>query len=298
MSPKKSFLERMGLVDPGNSSEESSKEAEVVKVPELEKVPNLSGLSASDNGKLKAQPNFEQPKLDFATNVEKSHSSQKGSGGKSEQPLQAGHHSKPEILQSDPNSKIEFSAEQVSYSDDKFDQMRTDGHYSGNQDYVTGFKADPRIGEKLDLIIGAYEKNKLQTIDEIYRNARMETDTKRTIFMSEIFMNAMPSNLPHDVKRETVLNILKISSIDVEYILGDAYKRIDTLNTVLEDTVKATKDIYDRNINTINELEKRIQDLNDMNVERQKFQDDQNTMIEYEIQKIINLVEFVKPKGR
>ena len=33
-----------------------------------------------------------------------------------------------------------------------------------------------------------------------------------------------------------------------------------------------------------------------INKGRKKFQEDQNTLIEYEIQKIINLVEFVKPK--
>lgn len=152
------------------------------------------------------------------------------------------------------------------------------------------------IGDKLDLIIGAYEKNKMLTIDEIYRNSQLESDVKKTIFMTDVYLKAIPENLPLDIKRETVLNIMKVSNIGLDELLNDAYKRIDSLNTVLEETVSTTQDIFSRNDATIRELEKRIEDLREINKNRKKFQEDQNTMIEYEIQKIINLVEFVKPK--
>ncbi len=152
------------------------------------------------------------------------------------------------------------------------------------------------IGDKLDLIIGAYEKNKMLTIDEIYRNAQLESEVKRTVFMVDVYLKAIPENLPMDIKRETVLNIMKVSNIGLDDLLNDAYKRIDSLNTVLEETVSTTQDIFNRNDSTIRELEKRIEDLKEINKNRKKFQEDQNTMIEYEIQKIINLVEFVKPK--
>lgn len=163
---------------------------------------------------------------------------------------------------------------------------------------ASAFKPDLHIGEKLDLIIGQYEKNKLQSIEDIYKNSRMETDTKKTIFMADVFLKAIPANLPQDVKRETVLNILKISGIELDSLLGDAYQRIDSLNKVLEDTISTSNEIFKRNEDTIHELERRIQDLNEINVNRAKFQEDQNTMVEHEIQKIINLVEFVKPKTR
>ncbi len=152
------------------------------------------------------------------------------------------------------------------------------------------------IGDKLDLIIGAYEKNKMLTIDEIYRNAHLETEVKKSIFMADVYLKAIPENLPLDVKRETVLNIMNVSNVSLDELLNDAYKRIDSLNTVLEETVTTTQEIFNRNEATIRELEKRIEDLKEINGNRKKFQEDQNTMIEYEIQKIINLVEFVKPK--
>lgn len=152
------------------------------------------------------------------------------------------------------------------------------------------------ISDKLDLIIGAYEKNKLLTIDEIYRNAHLDSEVKKTIFMADVYIKAIPENLPIDIKRETVLNIMKVSNISLDDLLNDAYKRIDSLNTVLEETVSTTQDVFERNEAAIKELQKRIEDLKEVNNNRRKFQEDQNTMIEYEIQKIINLVEFVKPK--
>lgn len=152
------------------------------------------------------------------------------------------------------------------------------------------------IGDKLDLLINAYEKNKMLTIDEIYRNSHLETDLKKSIFMADVYIKAIPENLPMDVKRETVLNIMNVSNVSLDELLNDAYKRIDSLNTVLEETVSTTQEIFNRNDATIRELEKRIEDLKEINKGRKKFQEDQNTLIEYEIQKIINLVEFVKPK--
>lgn len=152
------------------------------------------------------------------------------------------------------------------------------------------------ISDKLDLIIGAYEKNKMMTIEEIYRNAHLESEVKKTIFMTDVYLKAIPENLPIDIKRETVLNIMNVSNISLDELLNDAYRRIDSLNTVLEETVATTQDVFSRNEATIRELEKRIEDLKEINKNRKKFQEDQNTMIEYEIQKIINLVEFVKPK--
>jgi len=146
------------------------------------------------------------------------------------------------------------------------------------------------------ILIGSYEKNKLLSIDDIYRNARLTLDTKKSIFMVDILSKTLPENLPIDVKRETVLSLMNVSELKKDNLLNDAYQRIDTLNTVLEDTVETSEEIIEKNNKTVEELKKRIKELESINEERLEFQQDQNTLIEYEIQKIINLVDFVKPK--
>lgn len=150
------------------------------------------------------------------------------------------------------------------------------------------------IEGKLDVLIGAYEKNKLLSIEDIYRNARVETDMKKTIFMADVFLKALPENLPLDVKKESLLNIMNVSNIPVDSLLGDAYQRIDALNTVLESTVQTTQSVIEGNEASIRELERRIQELRGVIEERRKFEEDQNTLIEYEVQRIIGIVDYIK----
>lgn len=152
------------------------------------------------------------------------------------------------------------------------------------------------IEDKLNVLIGAYEKNKMLSIEEIYRTARLSNDTKRSIFIADIFLKTLPENLPVDIKRTSLLNILGVSSISIEELLTDAFQRIDSLNTVLENTVNTTEEVTKKNEMTIKELENRIEELKNVNEVRRKFQEDQNTLIEYEIQRIINIVDFIKPK--
>jgi len=155
---------------------------------------------------------------------------------------------------------------------------------------------EKQIGDKLDVLIESYERDKLLSVDDIYRKASLVKTTKDTIFMANVFLKALPENLPTDVKRESLWNIMKASEIRVEELLSDAYERIDALNNVLEKTVTVTEDVNKKHENTINELENRIKDLKKDIQDRLKFQESQNTSIEYEIQKIINLVEFIKAK--
>lgn len=152
------------------------------------------------------------------------------------------------------------------------------------------------VEKKLDAMIESYEKNKLLSIEDIYKKASLVTDVKATVFMVDVYGKALPENLPLDIKRESVLNIMKASDIKIDDLLSDAYKRIDALNNVLESVVQTTEDLKEKNSASIRDLEKRIEELKRTVVEREKFQETQNTMIGYEIQRIINIVDFVKPK--
>jgi hypothetical protein len=112
--------------------------------------------------------------------------------------------------------------------------------------------------------------------------------------MADVFLKALPENLPLDVKKESLLNIMNVSNIPVDSLLSDAYQRIDALNTVLENTVQTTQSVLESNEASIRELERRIQELRNVIEERRKFEEDQNTLIEYEVQRIIGIVDYIK----
>ena len=150
------------------------------------------------------------------------------------------------------------------------------------------------IEEKLDVLIESYEKNKFLSIDEIYRNKNLDKDVKQSIFIAEVFMKALPENLPIDIKKKSALNILDASGLKKEELLNDAYIRIDALNTVLEETVAKTADLKSKNESSIRELEERIEMLKRNIEERHTFEEKQSSVIEYEIQRVINIVDGIK----
>lgn len=153
-----------------------------------------------------------------------------------------------------------------------------------------------KIEEKLDVLIESYERDKLMTVEDVYRKASLNKNVKETVFMVDVLMKALPENLPSDIKRESVTNIMKVSEMKIEDLLNDAYQRIDALNNVLEQTVQVTEQVNAKNEGTIRELEKRIDELRRDIQGRLKFQESQNSALEYEIQKVINIVEFIKGK--
>lgn len=153
-----------------------------------------------------------------------------------------------------------------------------------------------KIEEKLDVLIESYERDKLMTVEDVYRKANLNKNIRDTVFMVDVLMKALPENLPSDIKRESVTNIMKASEMKIEDLLTDAYQRIDALNNVLEQTVQVTEQVNAKNEGTIRELEKRIDELRKDIQNRLKFQENQNSALEYEIQKVINIVEFIKGK--
>jgi len=150
------------------------------------------------------------------------------------------------------------------------------------------------IEEKLDVLIESYEKNKFLSIEEVYRNKNLDKDVKQSIFIAEVFMKALPENLPIDIKRKSTLNILDASGLKKEDLLNDAYIRIDALNTVLEETVAKTAELKANNELSVRELQERIEILKRNVEERYEFEEKQTSVIEYEIQRVINIVDGIK----
>lgn len=150
------------------------------------------------------------------------------------------------------------------------------------------------IEDRLDVLIESYEKNKFVSIEELYRSKNLDKDTKQTIFIAEVFMKALPENLPVDIKKKSALNIIEASGLKKEELLNDAYIRIDALNTVLEEVVAKTAEIKAKNELSIRELEERIEMLKRSTEERMIFEEKQSSSIEYEIQRIINIVDGIK----
>lgn len=140
------------------------------------------------------------------------------------------------------------------------------------------------------------QNERLYTVSQIYQNKQLDYDKKRTIFMVEEFINALPESLPTEVKRESVKNIISASGIDLEMLMEDAYKRLDTLNQELTMQLDVTDEIVRQSNEAIAELESKILEIKKQISERKKGQDESKFGIDYETQKILNIVEFINPQ--
>ncbi len=159
-------------------------------------------------------------------------------------------------------------------------------------------RVSQRQGEKTMLVNKTVEekKDKVQTVQDIYVNSQMESEKIKTIFMVDEFSKTLPENLPVDVKRTAVGNIINVSGMKVENFLNDAYKRMDALNQVLENSVQKTEDIIAEKKAAIKSLEDEIAKLEQHIMDRENFQDEQTAIIEYEVQRIVGIVDFIKPQ--
>lgn len=144
-----------------------------------------------------------------------------------------------------------------------------------------------------DKLVG---ETKLLTIDSIYSCKNLPKNLNESVFIIELYGKTLPDNLPIEVKRQSVLNILQVGSLDVDNLLQDAYNRIDLLNEVLEDVAQKTEEMNETNLGEIAELNRKIDELKQTMANRAKYQQKQNTAIGYEIQRIVNIVEFISPR--
>ncbi len=135
--------------------------------------------------------------------------------------------------------------------------------------------------------------DKFFSINEIYSKLSLPTKGTDTIFIMNSFLEALPQNLPLEVKRKSVQDLVIASGMDIEALLQDGFKRLTELNIfrekfsakIEEDIVETEKDI-DRLLEKINERKKFIAD-------RKQLEDEQMATVQYETQKIQNILDFM-----
>lgn len=173
--------------------------------------------------------------------------------------------------------------EQVEEHDDKEDLHKEDLHD------VERHVEEECTQRKNEL---AYEKN--LTIQEIYSLFGIENSNINTIFMLGNFINALPESLPHNVKKQSVMNIIDASNTDLNKLLSDGDKRLSTLN-------QFTKEYHNSITKIIEEYKAEIIRLNNL-IDNYKNQihikenmlEEQNNIIKYETEKISGIVDFFK----
>lgn len=153
-------------------------------------------------------------------------------------------------------------------------------------------EAEPVINEQSSKveIDTVYEKKMM--IKEIYSLYGLENSDINTVFMLQNFINALPQNLPKEIIKESVINIINASKIDLNQLLYDGERRLEVLGKVMEGYHNQTnkriseyKEEMDRLSSLISDYERQIK-------VKESILEEQIYLIKCEVQKVDGIIDF------
>lgn len=129
-------------------------------------------------------------------------------------------------------------------------------------------------------------------VDEIYEKYNIDNNSMNSIFMLENFINALPQNLPNDVKRNSVLNILSASKLELYNLIENGNYRVKVLNEFSENYNRTTLDSINQYKEEIERLKETISSYEQKIKIKERMLEEQGYKVDYELQKICNIINF------
>lgn len=133
-------------------------------------------------------------------------------------------------------------------------------------------------------------------ITEIYSKFGPSMNSTNTIYIIDSYLKALPDNLPSDIKLQSVLSIISASKMDVEQLLNDGDKRLEVLSQFFKNFMDKNDSVIAENEREIAILTEKINHHNKIIDGRKKLQDEQKSVVKFEVQKIESIINFVQNK--
>ncbi|MBZ9685283.1 hypothetical protein G9F72_002825 [Clostridium estertheticum] len=150
---------------------------------------------------------------------------------------------------------------------------------------------EPVIKEKSKVETNtAYEKKMM--INEIYSLYELENSDINTVFMLQNFINALPQNLPKDVIKESVINIINASKVDLNHLLSDGEQRLEVLGKVMDGYYNQTNKRISEYKEEIAKLLSLINDSQEQIKIKESVLEEQIYLIKSESLKIDGIINF------
>lgn len=153
-----------------------------------------------------------------------------------------------------------------------------------------------KVAENVEDPITAVSKKRLLKIEEIYKNYDVNSEGIQSLSIVESFQKALPDYLPTDVKRESILNIIASSNVQVESLIKDGNDKLNCLRDFSQSFINESNNIISNFENEIAELNKKINRFKTAIDNMKNLQSEQDFTVKYEIDKINNILEFLNPE--
>lgn len=163
---------------------------------------------------------------------------------------------------------------------------------TNNVDNRSTAKGDNHSTLKTEL---EYDRN--MNIADIYTSFGIENSNINTVFMLGNFINALPENLPYEVKKHSVMSIISASNTDLVKLLSDGEQRLNVLSQFAAEYHNATNNTIDQLKAEIIRLNGLINKYKEQIHMRETMLEEQNYTIKYEAEKISNIINFFNQIG-
>ncbi|OQX04728.1 MAG: hypothetical protein BWK76_28380 [Desulfobulbaceae bacterium A2] len=136
------------------------------------------------------------------------------------------------------------------------------------------------------------------SIANIYEKFNLEPETTRNVFLIEKFLKALPANLPSDVRRQTIVDLMQASQLNLTKLIQDGNNRIDILQQFARDFALRADEIIAAQQRQIRKLNDMIAQHNRTIEEHQRMKEAQSADVEYEVQNIANILRSMDTSAR
>lgn len=153
--------------------------------------------------------------------------------------------------------------------------------------------SNPIINKEENSLLNKKNKyDKQIDITEIYSLYNLDTNTPNTVFMLENLINALPQNLPDDVMKQTIRNIIVASNINLNELLSDGEHRLKALVELMNDYYIETNNEISQCKAEIAKLSTLINGYQERIKTKELMLQEQSNLVKSENQRIENITNF------
>jgi hypothetical protein len=146
--------------------------------------------------------------------------------------------------------------------------------------------------EEYSPLIKNNKYDKQVDINEIYSLYNLNTSTPNTVFMLENLINALPQNLPEEVMKQTIRNIIVASNINLNDLLSDGEQRLKALVELMNDYYIETNNEISQCKAEIAKLSTIINGYQERIKTKELMLQEQSNIVKSENQRIENITNF------
>lgn len=155
-----------------------------------------------------------------------------------------------------------------------------------------GYVPDKEIDYSSDIDTEVPESNTSNFVDDVY-NVNHLDDITKSIFKVEELAATLPSEMPKDIKRQTVLSIMSTVGLSPEGVVDDGVLRVQCLENSKNSIVSDLLDEVQSNENTIETLKVQISELQKENSMKQSQIVSIKEVSSKEVDRIKGLIDFL-----